>query len=79
MSLQGLNPPKMANDDLVGNRHKSMMISFRVTMETSQAAIFLVVFGPNKLGTKMYLNIVLRYIGDTMDACPIYKEGVVTT
>ena len=54
MPLQGLNPSKTANDDLVGNRHKSMTISFIVTMETSQAAIFLVVTG--RRGTSDHLQ-----------------------
>ena len=38
-----LGPRKMANDDLAGNHHRAMTILFKVTMKTSQAAIFLVV------------------------------------
>ena len=34
---------------------------------------------PISLGTRMYLNVVFRYIKDAMDACLIHKEGVVTT
>jgi hypothetical protein len=35
-------------------------------------------FGPNKFGDQDVLECCLRYIGDAMDACLIYKEGAIT-
>ena len=36
-------------------------------------------FGPNQFGDQDVLEYGFRYIGDAMDACLIYKEGVFTT
>ena len=35
-------------------------------------------FGPNEFGNQNVLECCFRYIGDAIDACLNYKEGVLT-
>ena len=39
--------------------------------------VALTTLDPMSLGTMLYLNL-FRYIGDALEACLIYKEGVIT-
>ena len=33
-------------------------------------------FGPNKFGDPLVLEVCFRYIGDALDDCLFYKEGM---